>query len=109
MYNMLDKVGKRAYNVVRIKNQTRKENEMTPQERMIEYAKKNMMTDRLTPEQWCGQMATEGIVISRTPMSRTIAKATRKGSTIIVTETTMIENVDGSITETTVDALRIEL
>lgn len=61
---------------------------MNAQQKTLEYAKgKNNGT--LTNQEFVGQMATEGVVIERTPNSKTIARLRREGKTIIVTETTV--------------------
>lgn len=81
---------------------------MNAQQQMLEYAKSKMGQSKLTPEQWCGKMITEGIVISREGGDIVSAKASREGKTIIITETTKTEKLNGW-EETTVEAMRISL
>lgn len=90
---------------------------MNAQQQMLEYAKSKMNdTSPYTPEQWCGKMITEGIVIERSPAGMVIARAIREGKTITITETTKTEKneiVDGKLVsnpvENTVEVMRIEL
>jgi hypothetical protein len=82
---------------------------MNAQQQMIEYAKSKMSANStLTPEQWCGKMITEGIVISRDAGDMVVAKASRQGQAIVITETTKAEKLHG-IEETTVEVMRINL
>ncbi len=82
---------------------------MTAQEKMTEYAKSKMnASSTLTPEQWCGKMIAEGIVISRDCGDTVVANARREGKTIVITETTKAEKPHG-IEETTVEVIRIDL
>lgn len=95
---------------------------MIAQEKLLEYASKkndtnnNVSTWKLTNEEFIGKMVTEGVVIERTPNSRTVARARREGKTIILTETVVLDTaevVDGKMvfgkSETTAEVLRIEL
>jgi hypothetical protein len=78
---------------------------------MVEYAKSRMNEmgqSTLTPEQWCGKMISEGIVISRDLEDMVVANAKREGKTIIITETTKVERLNGT-EETTVEVMRISL
>lgn len=82
---------------------------MNAQQQMIEYAKSKMSaSSTLTPEQWCGKMVTEGVVISREAGDMVVANARREGKTIIITETTKAEKLHG-VEETTVEVMRIDL
>ncbi len=84
---------------------------MNAQQQMVEYAKSRMNKmgqSTLTPEQWCGKMITEGIVIERMAGDMVVANAKREGKTIIITETTKVEKLNG-IEETTVEVMRISL
>ena len=83
---------------------------MTPQEKMIEYAKKNNDQKVYTHEQFIGKMIAEGIVINRTPTSMTVANAKREGLTITITETVQKETANpGEIIEETTTVMTIEL
>lgn len=90
---------------------------MNAQQQMLEYAKSKMNdTSPYTPEQWCGKMITEGIVIDRSPAGMVVANATREDKTITITETTKTEKnevVDGKLVstpiETTIEVLIINL
>jgi len=94
---------------------------MTAQEQLIKYANtvkanSNGLLDKWSPEEIMGKAVTDGIVIARTPSSRTICNATRSGKTIIVTETTKGEKmvvVNGrgvfEPTSETVEVMRIEM
>ena len=90
---------------------------MNAQQQMINYAKSKMNANStLTPEQWCGKMIQEGIVISRDLDDMVVANAKREGKTIIITETSKTsknEIVDGKLiispVETTVEVMRINL
>ena len=78
---------------------------MNAQQKMVEYAKSKMnQNSTLTPEQWCGKMITEGVRCN----DETIARASREGKTIIITETTRIEKLHG-IEEVTAEVMRINL
>ena len=82
---------------------------MNAQQEMLKYANEKMSADStLTPEQWCGKMITEGVVIERMAGDMVVARATREGKTIIITETTKIEKLSG-IEETTVEVMRLSL
>lgn len=82
---------------------------MNAQQKMIQYAKSKMSnSSTLTPEQWCGKMITDGIVIERMGGDMVVANAKRQGKTIIITETTKIEKLNG-IEEATVEVMRINL
>lgn len=89
---------------------------MTPQEKLIEYAKKYNNEKVLTHEEFIGKARLEGVAIARTPNSVTTANVRREGKTIIITETTKTrtqEIVGGKLefveSIETVEALRIEL
>lgn len=78
---------------------------MNAQEKLLGYAREHNDNPNMTPEQFCGQMVTEGIVIDRTPGSMTVARMKREGQTIIVTETVKSEThevVDGKLISTPV-------
>lgn len=84
---------------------------MNAQQQMVEYAKSKMNKmgqSTLTPEQWCGKMITESIVIERMAGDMVVANAKREGKTIIITETTKVEKLNG-IEETIVEVMRISL
>lgn len=93
---------------------------MTAQEMITDYAAKTAPKN-FTVQQWAGKMMTEGAVISRTTNSRVVARISRQGKTIIVTETT-ITTIDkmaqmqngqmgmtGEEVEVTAEIMRIEL
>ena len=84
---------------------------MNAQEKLLEYAKKNNSGTVYTDEQFCGKMATEGIVISRTSMTKTIARMSREGRTITVTETLVTEDTfdPNNTTEHTTEVMRMEI
>lgn len=78
---------------------------MNAQQKMIEYAKSKMnQNSPLTPEQWCGKMITEGIRCN----DGNVARATREGKTIIITETAEVEKLHG-IEKITTEVMRISL
>jgi hypothetical protein len=94
---------------------------MTAQEMIIDYAAKTT-PDGFTAQQWAGKMMAEGAVISRDSNSRTFARISRQGKTIVVTETTIAQTekmaqmqngmtgiTRGEDVETTVEIMRIEL
>lgn len=90
---------------------------MNAQQKMIEYAKSRMSADStLTPEQWCGKMISEGIVISREVDDIVVARAKREGKTIVITETAKTQRPrqeSGKLTiettETVKEVMRIDL
>ena len=65
---------------------------MTAQEKLLEYARQHNTTG-MTDQNFIGQAMVEGVVISRTPMSKTICNVQRTGKTIVITET-LIKKVD---------------
>lgn len=93
---------------------------MTAQEMIINYAAQTA-PDGYTPQEWAGKMMTEGVVISREPLSRVVARIRRQGKTIVVTETTItrvdrmakMENgkmgLTGEDVEVTAEIMRIDL
>jgi hypothetical protein len=81
---------------------------MDAKKMMLEYAAKHNDGKTYTDEQFCGKMVTEGVRINSQDAGTTIAKASRKGQVIVITETRTINTVAGKQTTTT-DAVRIEL
>ena len=78
---------------------------MNTQEQMLEYAKNKINANSTyTLEQWCGKMITEGVRCN----DGTIARASRSGKTIVITETTQVEKLHG-VEETTIEVMRISL
>lgn len=88
---------------------------MNAKEMLLDYASKmNNGKLGLTNEQWLGKAMTEGIVISREPMSKTVCNIKRVGKTIIVTETVKEEQatlVNGKpvFTETVTEIFQVNL
>jgi hypothetical protein len=81
---------------------------MDAKKMMLEYAAKHNDGKTYTDEQFCGKMVTEGVRFNSQDAGTTIAKASRKGQVIVITETRTINTVAGKQTTTT-DAVRIEL
>jgi hypothetical protein len=81
---------------------------MDAKKMMLEYAAKHNDGKTYTDEQFCGKMVTEGVRINLQNAGMTIAKASRKGQTIIITETCTVNTLAGK-ESTTTEALRIEL
>jgi len=88
---------------------------MNAQEKITEYAHGKNDTS-MTDQEFAGMMIKEGAVINRTPSSKTIARITRQGRQIIITETTVTgtsKAQDGKLvfgeTTETVEIARIDL
>jgi len=75
---------------------------------MLAYAAKHNDNKVYTDEQFCGKMVTEGVRINLQDAGMTIAKASRKGQIITITETHTINTIAGKET-TTIEVMRIEL
>jgi hypothetical protein len=89
---------------------------MNAQQMLLDYANKHIGNTKSveTPQKFIGQAITEGIVISRTSNSRTVAHVKREGKTIIVTETLKVEQamlVDGKrvYAETVTEIFRVNV
>lgn len=89
---------------------------MNAQQQVLEYANKNNDSKVYNEQQFVVEMSKGGIVINRTPSSKTIAKLRREGKTLIITETTITETteiVDGKAIfgekQMVVEVLRAEL
>jgi len=89
---------------------------MNAKMQMLGYAKLHNNNTTLTDEEFVGQMVTDGIVINRTPLTKTIARAHRDGKVITVTETKVVQVSDvinGKLeyhtTETTQEIFRVEI
>ena len=84
---------------------------MNAQEKLLEYAKKNNSAATVTNEEFCGKMMLEGAVINRTPMTKTIARMSREGRTITVTETLVTKDTfdPNKTTEHTTEVMRVEI
>ena len=66
---------------------------MTAKDQLLAYAKTHNTRAfaKRTDAEFCGQMIVEGVVIARTPGSKTIARAARQGQELVITETTGAE------------------
>ena len=84
---------------------------MNAQEKLLEYADKNNSAATVTNEEFCGKMMIEGVVINRSPMTKTIARMSREGRTITVTETLVTEDTldPNKTTEQTTKVLSVEV
>lgn len=80
---------------------------MTAQEKLLEYAKEHNKYD-MTNQEFIGQMASEGIVIKRSPQTKTVARVKREGKIIMVTETLVTKDVNDKVSETTTEIMRVE-
>ena len=75
---------------------------------MLEYAAKHNDGKTYTNEQFCGKMVVEGVRINLQDAGMTIAKASRKGQIITITETHTVNTLAGK-ESTTTEVMRIEI
>jgi hypothetical protein len=75
---------------------------------MLAYAAKHNDRKIYTDEQFCGKMITEGVRINSQDAGMTVARITRKGQVITITETRTVNTLAGK-ESTTTEIMRIEL
>lgn len=81
---------------------------MNAKQMFLEYAAKHNDGALLNNEQFVGKMIVEGVCISRSGGTRVNARARREGKTLILTETTIEQTIEGH-NETTVEIFRVDL
>jgi len=75
---------------------------------MLEYAAKHNDRKTYTDEQFCGKMVTEGVRINPQDAGVTVARISRKGQTITISETRTVNTISGK-ESTTTEVARIDL